>query len=131
MIGLDTNVLVRYIAQDDRRQAAKATHLIEEECSETRPGFVATIVIAELVWVLESCYGSAKAEIVTVLQRILRTKQLVVQEAETTWKAVRLFEASKADFADCLIERISATHECEYTSTFDKHATSTGMRLIE
>ena len=66
-----------------------------------------------------------------VLQRILRTKQLVVQDAETIWKAVRLFEASRADFADCLIERTGATHECEYTSTFDKHATSRGMRLIE
>ena len=131
MIGLDTNVLVRYIAQDDRRQAAKAIHVIEEQCSEMRPGFVAVIVIAELVWVLESCYGSARAEIVAVLQRILRTKQLVVQDAETTWKAVRLFEASKADFADCLIERIGAAHECEYTSTFDKRATGTGMRLIE
>jgi predicted nucleic-acid-binding protein len=131
VIGLDTNVLVRYIAQDDRRQAAKATHVIEEECSETRPGFVAAIVLAELVWVLESSYGSAKAEIVAVLQRILRTKQLVVQDAETIWKAVRLFEASKADFADCLIERTGATHECEYTSTFDKHAASSGMRLIE
>ncbi len=131
MIGLDTNVLVRYIVQDDRRQAAKATHVIEEECSQTRPGFVATIVIAELVWVLESCYGITKAETVAVLQRILRTKQLVVQDAETAWKAVRLFDSSKADFADCLIERIGAAHECEYTSTFDKHGASTGMRLIE
>jgi predicted nucleic-acid-binding protein len=131
VIGLDTNVLVRYIAQDDRRQAAKATRFIEEECSETRPGFVAAIVLAELVWVLESSYGGAKAEIVAVLQRILRSKQLVVQDAETIWKAVRLFEASRADFADCLIERTGATHECEYTLTFDKHAASTGMRLIE
>jgi predicted nucleic-acid-binding protein len=88
-------------------------------------------VLAELAWVLESCYGSAKAEIVAVLQRILRTKQLVVQDAETIWKAVRLFEASKADFADCLIESIGAAHECEYTSTFDKHAASTGMGWIE
>jgi predicted nucleic-acid-binding protein len=131
VIGLDTNVLVRYIAQDDRRQAAKATRLIEEECRETRPGFVAAIVLVELVWVLESSYGGTKAEIVAVLQRILRTKQLVVQDAETIWKAVRLFEASRADFADCLIERTGAAHECEYTSTFDKHAASSGMRLIE
>ena len=50
---------------------------------------------------------------------------------ETIWKAVRLFQGSKADFADCLIERIGAAHECENTSTFDKHAAGTGMRLIE
>jgi predicted nucleic-acid-binding protein len=131
MIGLDTNVLVRYIAQDDRRHAAKATRVIEEDCSETRPGFVAVIAIAELVWVLETCYGSTKAEIVAVLQGILRTKQLVVQDAETIWKALRLFESGRADFADCLIERIGAAHECEYTATFDKHATGAGMRTIE
>ena len=73
---------------------------------------------------------SAQA-VVAMLQRILRTKQFVVQDAETIWKAVRLFEATKADFADCLIVRTGAAHECEYTSTFDKHAASTGMRLIE
>lgn len=130
MIGLDTNVLVRYIAQDDPRQTAKAVRLIEDECSEARPGFVTAIAIAELVWVLEECYRSAKAEIVAVLQRILRARQLVVEEAETVWKAVRLFEASRADFADCLIDRIGAAHECEYTATFDKAAAGAGMRLI-
>lgn len=131
MIGLDTNVLVRYIAQDDPRQAARATRVIEQQCSETRPGFVNVIVLAELVWVLETCYGSARAEIVVVLQRILRIKQLVLQDAATIWKAVRLFEASRADFADCLIECIDAACDCEYTTTFDRHAASAGMRLIE
>jgi predicted nucleic-acid-binding protein len=130
VIGLDTNVLVRYIAQDDPRQTAKAVHLIEDECSEAQPGFVTAVALAELVWVLEECYRSAKAEIVAVLQSILRTRQLVVEEAETVWKAVRLFEASRADFADCLIDRIGAVHECEYTATFDKAAAGAGMRLI-
>ena len=130
MICLDTNVLVRYIAQDDPRQAAKAVHLIEEVCGEARPGFVTIVALAELVWVLEECYRAGKAEIVVILQRILRTKQLVVEEAETVWKSVRLFEASPADFADCLIERIGAAHECEYTATFDKGAAKAGMRLI-
>ena len=130
MIGLDTNVLVRYIAQDDPRQTAKAVHVIEDECSEARPGFVTAVALVELVWVLEECYRSAKADIVEVLQRILRTRQLVVEEAETAWKAVRLFEASRADFADCLIDRIGAAHDCEYTATFDKAAAGAGMRLI-
>lgn len=131
VFGLDTNALVRYIAQDDHRQAAKAAHVIEEECSEIRPGFIAAIVLAELVWVLESCYGRVNAEIVAILQRILRTRQLAVQDAETICQTVRSFEASTADFSDCLIERIGVAHECETTTTFDKHAASTGMRLIE
>ena len=107
MIGLDTNVLVRYIAQDDPKQTAMAVQLIENECSEARPGFVTAVALAELVWVLEECYRSAKAEIIAVLQRILRTRQLVVEEAEIVWKAMRLFEASRSDFADCLIDRKS------------------------
>jgi predicted nucleic-acid-binding protein len=131
VIGLDTNVLVRYLAQDDRRQAAKALQLIEKECSEERAGFVSGIALAQLVWVLESCYGSGRSEVVGVLQRILRARQLVVQDAETVWKAVRLFETSKADFADCLIACIGARHECEYTATFDKVAADAGMRLID
>jgi len=131
LIGLDTNVLVRYIAQDNPRQMAKALRLIEEQCSESHPGFVATVVLVELVWVLESCYESTKAEIVAVLQRILRIRQFVVQDVETVWKAVRLFEMSRADFADCLIDRIGAVYECEYTATFDIGAANAGMRLIE
>lgn len=130
MIGLDTNVLVRYLAQDDPRQSAAAVHLIEEVCSEAQPGFITAVALAELVWVLQECYHSAKAEIVAILERILRTRQLVVDEAETVWKAVRLFERGSADFADCLIERIGASHECEYTATFDKGAAKSGMRLI-
>jgi predicted nucleic-acid-binding protein len=131
VIGLDTNVLVRYLAQDDRRQAAKALRLIEKECSEDRSGFITAIVLAELVWVLESCYGSGKSEVVAVLQRILRARQLVVQDAETAWKAIRLFETSKADFANCMIECIGDRYECEYTATFDKGAAAAGMRMID
>jgi predicted nucleic-acid-binding protein len=131
MIGLDTNVLVRYIAQDEPRQAAQAVHLIENVCGETRPGFVSVVVLAELAWVLESCYRSVKDEIVAVLQRLLRTKQVVVEDAETVWQAIRQFEASQADFADCLIDRICAAHECDYTATFDKGAAKAGMRLIK
>jgi len=130
VIGLDTNVLVRYIAQDDPRQAAMAARLIEKECSEARPGFITIVVMAELVWVLEDCYRCAKSETVSILQRILRTRQLVVEEAEIVWKAVRLFEESPADFADCLIDRIGAAYDCEYTATFDKGAAKAGMHLI-
>lgn len=130
MIGLDTNVLVRYIAQDDPRQAAKAVLLIERECSEIRPGFITTVALAELVWVLEDCYRTSKEEIVAILQRVLRTKQLAVEDSETAWIALRLFEATGAHFADCLIDRVGAAHQCEYTATFDKGAAKAGMRLI-
>ncbi|HFH3476818.1 PIN domain-containing protein [Pseudomonas aeruginosa] len=130
MIGLDTNVLVRYVSQDDPVQSPKATDLIESLTAE-EPGFVAMVSVVELVWVLQSCYQATKSEIVGVLETLLRTKELVVERAEVVWQALRRFSDSKADFADCLIERCAHAAECEYTVTFDSKAAKTaGMRHI-
>jgi predicted nucleic-acid-binding protein len=130
MIGLDTNVLVRYVAQDDPVQSAKATTLIES-LSADAPGFVAMVSIVEMVWVLQSCYQSSKAEVVAVLETLLSTKELVVERAEVVWQALRHFAEAKADFADCLIERCANLAGCEYTLTFDSKAAKTaGMRHL-
>ena len=130
MIGIDTNVLVRYIAQDDPGQSKRASHLIEDECSAVTPGFVSTVVLVELVWVSESCYGAARAEVAEILRRILSIRQLVVQDTEIAWKALRLFESSKADFADCLIECTAVATGCSVVMTFDKAAAKAGMMLL-
>lgn len=131
MIGLDTNVLVRYAAQDDPKQSPKATLLIESLTVET-PGFVALVSVVELVWVLSACYASSKSEICKVLETLLRTKEIVVAQADTVWKALRLFRDGQADFADCLIERSANEAGCSHTATFDRNAAKTcGMRLIE
>jgi predicted nucleic-acid-binding protein len=131
VIGLDTNVLVRYFAQDDTKQSAAATRLIEEALSAERPGYVSQIVLVELVWVMESCYDSTKTEIIEVLRRLLHAKQVVVQDADTVWKSVRRFEKVGADFTDCLIDAVSKALQCDFTATFDKKAAQAGMRLVE
>ena len=130
MIGIDTNVLVRYISQDDATQSARATRLLEQECSPATPGFIGLVVLLELVWISESCFGASRSEIVGIVRRILRTRQLVVQEAETAWKALRLFESGKADFADCLVERVASAAGCTVVMTFDKAAAKAGMTLL-
>ena len=131
MIGIDTNVLVRYIAQDDAAQSAQATQLIEQVCSAQAPGFIGVVVLVELVWVSESCYGATRAEVVEILRRILSIRQLVVQEAELVWKALNLFESGKADFSDCVIERTANATGCTKTMTFDQKAAATaGMTLL-
>jgi predicted nucleic-acid-binding protein len=130
VIGIDTNVLVRYIAQDHPAQARRAAALIERECSESEPGFVGLVVLAEVVWVSESCYSASREEQRQIVRRILETRQLVVQDAETVWQALRLFEQSKADFADCLVERMAAAAGCVRTVTFDKAAATIGMTLL-
>ncbi|HRK32518.1 MAG TPA: type II toxin-antitoxin system VapC family toxin [Tepidisphaeraceae bacterium] len=132
MIGLDTNVLVRYVAQDDPTQSptATATKLIESLTVEN-PGFISVVSVVELVWVLSGCYGSTKSEICAVLEALLRTKELVVAQADIIWKALRMFREGKADFAHCLIERSANEAGCGHTVTFDQAAAKAcGMRLI-
>ena len=130
MIGIDTNVLVRYIAQDDPAQAKKATALIERECNEASPGFIGHVVLVETVWVAESCYQASREDVARMVRQILGSRQLVVQDAETVWQALRLFEQGKADFADCLIERSASAAGCDRTVTFDKDAAKSGMNLL-
>ena len=130
MIGLDTNVLVRYLTQDDPVQSAKASDLIES-LTTLSPGFVSLVSVVELVWVLQSCYQSAKSDVVVVLETLLRTRELTIEHAETLWQALRRFTASKADFADCLIERCAHAAGCEYTATFDLNAAkAAGMKRL-
>ncbi|MBI6908459.1 MULTISPECIES: PIN domain-containing protein [Pseudomonas] len=130
MIGLDTNVLVRYVTQDDPAQSPKACELIES-LTTLSPGFVSLVSVVELVWVLQSCYQCTKSELVTVLETLLRTRELIIEQAEIVWQALRRFTASKADFADCLIERCAHSAGCEYTATFDLDAAkATGMKRL-
>lgn len=131
MIGLDTNVLVRYAAQDDPRQSPKATRLVESLTLD-EPGYVSLVTIVELYWVMTSCYAATKDEICELLETLLRTKEIIVAKADVVWKAVRLYRGSKADLADCLIERDADMAGCAYTSTFDRDAAKyCGMRLMD
>ena len=130
MIGLDTNILVRYIAQDDPTQSPKATRLIESLSTEA-PGYVSVVSVIELVWVMTASYESSKDEICAVLQTLLRTKEIIVADVETVWKALRMFKAGKANFADCLIERAGNAAGCQCTMTFDCDAArDCGMQLV-
>ena len=112
MIGLDTNVLIRYLTQDDEEQAAKANKLIDNKLSLNKPGFITLISLVEIIWVLESCYGQTKDEIIGVLHSLLTTKQLLVESADTAYLAVKRYAAGKADFSDALIAIISENRGC-------------------
>lgn len=130
MTGLDTNVLVRYVAQDDAKQSSMATRLIESLSADS-PGFISQVAVIELVWVLTGCYAASRDEIANLIETLLRAKELVVADADTVWKALRLFKQGKADFADCLIERSADAAGCGHTATFDRDAAKhCGMKLI-
>jgi predicted nucleic-acid-binding protein len=83
VIALNTNVLVRYIAQDDPLQSRRASDVIEKECREANPGFIGLVVPVELVWVAKSCYAASSEGISAIVRQILNSRQLVVQNAES------------------------------------------------
>jgi predicted nucleic-acid-binding protein len=131
VIGLDTNVLVRYITQDDKKQAALANSLIEN-LDDASPGFVTLVTVVELSWVLESAYNFTRQQFAEVMQTLMTVDIIKIDRAAVVASAVRVYAASKADFSDCLIERLSASAGCERTMTFDKAAAKmAGMALLK
>ncbi len=130
MIGLDTNVLVRYIMQDDPKQSAKASKLIES-LDGNNQGYITMVSVVELYWVLTSSYELSGQQVGQALEAILRTKQFLVERADQLMRALRVFGEGRADFADCLIERSAAGAGCNQTMTFDVGASKfAGMTLI-
>lgn len=131
MIGLDTNVLVRHLVQDDPGQSRKATQVITKQCTRDDPGFINRVVLCELVWVLESAYGYSKDTIVPVLEKLLRTSQLKIEDVQAAWTAFRMYQKGKADFADCLLGATNRIGGCEWTVTFDQPASKLeGFKLL-
>ena len=131
MIGLDTNVLVRYIMQDDAKQVAAANKLIEG-LTEAAPGYVPLVAIVELVWVLESAYDLTRRQVTDALRNLLSVNVFKVDRVAVVTSALRSYAEGTADVADCLIERSSALAGCRCTMTFDRAAAkSGGMVLIK
>lgn len=122
MIGLDTNVIVRYVTQDDARQSAAASRLFERVLTTEQPGFVGLVTLCEVAWVLADCYDAGKARIAAVIEGLLGTRQLVVEEAEVVWKALRTWDKSSADFSDALLGQVLRARGCEKVVTFNKAA---------
>ena len=134
MIGLDTNVLVRYLAQDDARQSAAATRLIEQELSPAQPGFVSLVVLVELCWVLKRLYGAKEPELADTVAALLEAGPFRVEHRTVVQAALARMtngQRGKAGFSDALVEALAQHHGCTQTLTFDKGAAaSAGMTLL-
>jgi predicted nucleic-acid-binding protein len=122
LIGLDTNVVVRYLVQDDPAQSAAATRLMERVLSTELPGFITGITLCEIVWVLTECYDADRDRIGSVLEALLASRQLVVEESEIVWNALHDWRKSSADFSDALIGRKVIARGGEKTVTFNRAA---------
>ncbi len=131
MIGLDTNVIVRFLAQDDEVQSPLAARLVSR-LSRDSPGFVSLVVLAEVSWVLARAYKSPRAELSAAIEGLLRSAELKIENAEAAWRALGVYQASRsAEFADALIAEIAALEGVTQTLTFDRRAASeAGMKLL-
>lgn len=130
MIGLDTNVLLRFFLQDEPDQSARAAVLMGN-LSLREPGYISSVTLVESVWVLERSYQKPKRDVVFFVQGLLDSKQLVLEDHDAVAGALRRFNESNADFADCFIERLGHSAGCTGTMTFDIRASkSAGMVLL-
>ena len=131
MIGLDANVVVRFIMQDDEVQSRAATRFMSRLTRE-QPGFVSAVVLAEISWVLSRAYKASREDIAKIVEGLLRSAELVVENAEAAYRALAVYRASaSAEFADALIAQIAALAGAAETVSFDrKAAAEIGMRLL-
>ena len=120
MIGLDTNVLVRHIVQDNAAEARAASRLIASRCTADDPGIVSLVVICELVWVLARGYAYDRGTIATVLRGLLSADDVLVDRSELAWQALNLYRDGKADFSDYLIGLIHRDLGAAVTCSFDR-----------
>ena len=122
MIGLDTNVLVRLLVEDDPVQTEQARRFIERHCTPESPGFINCLVLAELVWVLESFYRFDRIRIAAAIESVTAGRDRVVEHHDDVRGALAEFKSTSIDFTDAMIGRINRARGCEATATFDRKA---------
>ncbi len=131
MIGLDTNLLVRYITHDDARQAAMVTRLIETRLSTENQAHISLVTVAELIWVLISNYDIERLELTDAMAELLCDDRFVFQDKDAVWAALDRYRDGDVDFGDALIAALDRLHGCTKTLTFDKKATRLdGVELL-
>lgn len=130
MIGLDTNVVIRYLTQDDPKQSAIANHIIEQELSEKNQGYITLISLIEITWVLESCYEQTKEDLINMLDLLLTIKQISIEKTDLVYLALKRFRTGTADFSDALITLVCEDAGCKRVVSFDKKAVTVGMENI-
>jgi predicted nucleic-acid-binding protein len=122
MIGLDTNVLIRYLTQDNPVQSAKATEILERRLTPKNMGFVSVVAMVETVWVLDRAYGLTAQEIATAVERLLQVEVLAIENEQEIFTAMVALKHGRGSFADALIAELGARAGCTHTLTFDQEA---------
>jgi predicted nucleic-acid-binding protein len=120
--GIDTNVLVRYLVQDDPGQSALATRFIEEELSADNKGYIASVALCETIWVLARAYKQPKKTLLKVIRGVLEAEVFEVENRDCAWRAYFDFDEGEADYSDYLIGEICKAKGAAAVVTFDSNA---------
>ena len=132
MIGIDANVVVRLIVDDDPKQAAAARDYIRDRCTPDDPGYISNIVLAEVAWILARGYGYSRNDIADAIERVMETAQLQVESSTDVAAALADYRRGPAGFTDCLIGHLNRTADCTHTVTFDRKAAKlAGFELLK
>ncbi len=132
MVGLDTNVLLRYLVQDDPAQSPRATEIVERRLTRRDPGFVSLVSILEIVWVLGTLYKRSRFEIADHVEMVLAADTLEVQNEQEVYQAAVALRNGTGTFEVALIGSLGAWWGCSATLTFDQNAAKrlNGFQLI-
>ena len=122
MIAVDTNILVRYITNDDKEQSLLATTLLDSYIGKEKSIFINNIVLCELVWVLVRGYKYQKEDIIKTLKLLLSSIEFEFENHELAFLAVIEYEKAEADFSDILIGLLNRYRNCSVTYSFDQKA---------
>lgn len=122
MIGFDTNVVVRYLTQDDPQQSRRATQIFGHQLTTVEPGFLSVVTMVETLWVLGRAYGFIGQEIAAAVELLLQTDVLVIENEREVFTAMIALNLGRGDFADALITALGAKAGCACTLTFDHKA---------
>ncbi len=122
MIGLDTNILVRYLTQDHPVESRRAAELIERRLTEKNPGFISIVTIVETVWVLDRAYGFLNHEIAAAVERMLQMDVFIVENEQEVFAAMIAVKKHQGSFADVVIGALGVRAGCSRTLTFDRKA---------
>jgi predicted nucleic-acid-binding protein len=122
MVGVDTNVLVRFLVRDDPAQFEKSRRLISRAAASGEPVLVSLLVLLETEWVLRSRYELPKAQIVGALSALLEAADVTLEDEPAVETALYTWKDSTAEFADCLIGAHNIRLGCSATASFDARA---------
>jgi len=122
LIGLDTNIVLRYLLQDDPAQSRRANPIVDGLLSEENPGFLNLVTILELVWVLRSLLQQTPRQVAHRLEGLLAADTLVIQNEQQVFEATVALRRGTAEFEVALIGALNAWAGCSHTFTFDKKA---------